>query len=39
MAALEPVTLTGDLVLLEPLHPDHSAELAEAVRDGRGPYR
>ena len=32
---LEPVTLSGELVTLEPLHPDHHDDLVEAVRDGR----
>jgi RimJ/RimL family protein N-acetyltransferase len=31
---LSPVTLTGRLVTLEPLHRDHESGLAEAVRDG-----
>ncbi|MGY1688755.1 GNAT family N-acetyltransferase [Geodermatophilus sp. SYSU D01105] len=35
MAGLEPVTLTGDLVTLEPLGPEHHDELVDAVRDGR----
>jgi RimJ/RimL family protein N-acetyltransferase len=35
MAALEPVTLTGDLVTLEPLRPDHHDELVAAAQDGR----
>lgn len=35
MAFLEPVTLTGELVTLEPLHPDHHDGLVDAVRDGR----
>lgn len=34
MAFLEPVTLTGRLVTLEPLSHDHRAELEDAVRDG-----
>src|SRR6185312_4875676 len=34
MSLLEPVTLRGDLVTLEPLEPGHRAALAEAVRDG-----
>jgi len=34
MPFLEPVTLTGVLVSLEPLHADHHDELVEAVRDG-----
>ncbi len=29
-----PITLTGDLVVLEPLSPDHHDELVEATRDG-----
>jgi len=32
---LEPVTLTGDLVTLEPLHPDHADALVAAAGDGR----
>ena len=32
---VEPVTLTGNLVTLEPLRPDHHDGLVEAVRDGR----
>ncbi len=32
---LSPVTLTGDLVTLEPLHPDHHDELVAAASDGR----
>ncbi len=32
---LEPVVLRGDSVLLEPLRPDHSAELIAAASDGR----
>ena len=32
---LTPVTLTGELVMLEPLRPDHHDQLVEAVRDGR----
>ncbi|MGY1642035.1 GNAT family N-acetyltransferase [Geodermatophilus sp. SYSU D00703] len=35
MAGLEPVTLSGDLVTLEPLRPEHHDELVDAVRDGR----
>jgi RimJ/RimL family protein N-acetyltransferase len=35
MAFAEPVTLTGDLVVLEPLRPDHHDELVEAASDGR----
>ena len=35
MAGLEPVTLAGDVVTLEPLHPGHTDELATAVADGR----
>lgn len=35
MAGLEPVTLTGGLVTLEPLHRGHTDELAAAVSDGR----
>lgn len=34
MPFLEPVTLTGRLVALEPLSHDHRAELEDAVRDG-----
>ena len=30
----EPVTLTGPLVRLVPMHPDHHDALVEAVRDG-----
>lgn len=33
-AFLEPVTLTGDLVTLEPLSPDHHDGLVAAARDG-----
>ena len=33
--ALDPVTLTGDLVALEPLRSDHHDGLVEAARDGR----
>jgi hypothetical protein len=32
---LQPVTLTGDLVTLEPLHPDHHDGLVAAASDGR----
>jgi N-acetyltransferase len=32
---VEPVTLTGHLVTLEPLRPDHHDGLVEAVHDGR----
>src|SRR5215210_3354047 len=35
MPFLEPVTLTGDVVTLEPLHPDHHDELVVAASDGR----
>lgn len=35
MAFLQPVTLTGDLVTLEPLHRDHHDELVDAASDGR----
>jgi len=35
MPFLEPVTLTGDLVTLEPLHADHHDALVEAASDGR----
>ncbi len=35
MSFLEPVTLTGDLVTLEPLRPDHHDELVAAASDGR----
>jgi len=35
MPFLEPVTLAGDLVTLEPLRPDHHDELVEAASDGR----
>ncbi|NQY84006.1 MAG: GNAT family N-acetyltransferase, partial [Alcanivorax sp.] len=35
MAAwIEPVTLEGEHVLLEPLAPDHAGALAEATADG-----
>ena len=33
--SVEPVGLTGDVVVLEPLRPGHSDELAAAVSDGR----
>jgi len=33
--SVEPVVLTGDAVVLEPLRPGHSDELAAAVSDGR----
>ena len=33
-ATIEPLTLTGDVVVLEPLASHHGEELAEAVRDG-----
>jgi N-acetyltransferase len=32
---LSPVTLTGELVTLEPLHPDHHDHLVAAASDGR----
>ena len=32
---LSPVTLTGSLVTLEPLRPDHHDELVAAASDGR----
>ena len=32
---LSPVTLTGELVTLEPLHPDHHDALVAAASDGR----
>jgi RimJ/RimL family protein N-acetyltransferase len=32
---LSPVTLTGELVTLEPLHPDHHDDLVAAASDGR----
>jgi RimJ/RimL family protein N-acetyltransferase len=35
MAFLDPVRLTGDLVTLEPLNPDHHDELVTAASDGR----
>jgi RimJ/RimL family protein N-acetyltransferase len=35
MPFLEPVTLTGELVTLAPLHPDHHDDLVAAVCDGR----
>jgi N-acetyltransferase len=35
VAFLDPVTLTGDVVVLEPLHPDHHDELVTAAGDGR----
>jgi N-acetyltransferase len=35
VAFLEPVTLAGDLVTLEPLHADHHDELVAAASDGR----
>ncbi len=35
MSLLEPVTLTGELVTLEPLRADHHDELVEAASDGR----
>ena len=35
MAFLEPVTLTGGLVVLEPLTHDHHDGLVEAARDGK----
>jgi RimJ/RimL family protein N-acetyltransferase len=35
VAGLEPVTLSGDLVTLEPLRREHHDELVDAVRDGR----
>ena len=34
MTSLAPVTLTGSLVRLEPLLPEHEEGLAEAARDG-----
>ncbi len=34
MSFLEPITLTGERVTLEPLRSEHGDELAEAVRDG-----
>jgi RimJ/RimL family protein N-acetyltransferase len=33
--SVEPVVLTGDVVVLEPLRPGHADELAAAVSDGR----
>jgi RimJ/RimL family protein N-acetyltransferase len=35
MPFLDPVTLQGDLVTLQPLHADHHDELVDVVRDGR----
>jgi RimJ/RimL family protein N-acetyltransferase len=35
MPFLEPLTLTGQLVTLEPLDPGHHDELVDAVQDGR----
>ena len=35
MPGPRPVTLTGDLVTLEPLHPDHHDGLVAAASDGR----
>jgi RimJ/RimL family protein N-acetyltransferase len=35
MAFLDPVRLTGDLVTLEPLNPEHHDELVTAASDGR----
>jgi N-acetyltransferase len=35
VAFLEPVTLTGELVTLEPLHADHADALVAAATDGR----
>ena len=35
MAFVQPVTLAGNLVTLEPLRADHSGELVDAVSDGR----
>ncbi len=35
MPGLQPVTLTGDLVTLEPLHPGHHDALVAAASDGR----
>ena len=35
MAVLQPVTLTGDVVTLEPLQHDHVGALATAASDGR----
>ncbi|MDP9431187.1 MAG: GNAT family N-acetyltransferase [Actinomycetota bacterium] len=34
MSFLDPITLTGERVTLEPLRPNHGDELAEATRDG-----
>lgn len=34
MTFLEPLTLTGAKVILEPLHPDHHDGLVEAAKDG-----
>lgn len=34
MTFLRPVTLTNDIVTLEPLHPDHLEGLCDAARDG-----
>jgi RimJ/RimL family protein N-acetyltransferase len=34
VTAIEPITLTGKYVVLEPLSPDHHDGLVEAVRDG-----
>jgi len=34
MAWLEPITLTGPGAVLEPLHPNHLADLIDAARDG-----
>src|SRR5690242_12997784 len=34
IAFLEPVTLSGERVVLEPLAPEHRQGLAEAARDG-----
>jgi N-acetyltransferase len=33
--SVEPVVLTGDVVVLEPLQPGHAGELGAAVSDGR----
>ncbi len=33
--SLQPVVLTGGLVVLQPLHPDHHDELVAAASDGR----
>jgi N-acetyltransferase len=35
VAFLDPVTLTGAVVVLEPLHPDHHDDLVTAASDGR----